>query len=188
MLVEISQRLFESLSNSKNAVVFCESCTAGLAAAALGRFPGASKVLTGSLVVYQTATKHDWLQLDNAILNSAEIGPVSELVTGQLAQQALRRSSTATLAAAITGHLGPSLSIAQYDSDRRQPAAATADNQDGTIFIAVANSAKSICQKFQLQSPSPTSTQDHEARYRRQVEATEILFRGLLKFIETECH
>ena len=188
MLLEISSQLFESLLNSKNSVVFCESCTAGLAAATLGRFPGASKVLTGSMVVYQTTTKHDWLQLDNAILDSPEIGPVSDQVTRLLSQHVLQRSSTATLAAAITGHLGPSESIAAYDSARLASLPEQSSNQDGAVFVAITAREETICHKFQLQSPTPVSTLDHQARHQRQLEATEILFRCLLQYIEARSH
>lgn len=187
MLLEISHQLFESLLSSKNSVVFCESCTAGLAAASLGRFPGASKVLTGSMVVYQTTTKHDWLQLDNAVLDSPEIGPVSDQVTRLLAEQVLKKSSSATIAAAITGHLGPSESIAAYDSSRTS-GTKQQQNQDGTIFVAVSTREETVCKEFQLQSPTPASTQDHQARFQRQSEATELLFRSLLQFIDDQLH
>jgi nicotinamide-nucleotide amidase len=184
MLLESSLQLFKCLLNTKNSVVFCESCTAGLAAASLGRFPGASKALTGAIVVYQTATKHDWLQLDNAILEAPDIGPVSEPVTRLLAEQVLRRSSTSTIAAAITGHLGPSSSIADYDSVRLgiQSSSQASDN-DGTVFVAIATKKKTLCRQFQLRSPSPASHEDHEARYKRQQEATVLLFQTLLQFL-----
>lgn len=86
-------------------VVLAESCTAGLAAAALAAAPGISEYLCGSAVVYRADTKVRWLGVDAAAI--ARHTAVSEQVTRQMAVGALERTAEAHLAAAITGHLGP---------------------------------------------------------------------------------
>ena len=44
-----------------NALVLAESCTGGLAAAALATIPGISRWFCGSAVTYRDQTKIDWL-------------------------------------------------------------------------------------------------------------------------------
>ncbi len=188
MLISLSEKLFQELALRNQSIVFCESCTAGMAAATLGRFPGVSKVLAGSLVVYQTETKHDWLQLSKVELDDPNIGPVSEIVTRQLAAQTLAMTSSADLAAAVTGHLGPPASIAEYDAVRLSGSSSATNqslNGDGTVFVAIAAwKRETTCQRFMLQSPTPTSTQDHAARYERQVEATLLVYRSVLQWLQ----
>ncbi len=162
MLIDLAQKVIAALRKSGDSIVFCESCTAGLAASTLGRFPGVSSVLTGSLVVYQTATKHDWLGLELAILNAPDIGPVSETVTRELAKQALIHSPTASIAAAVTGHLGPSSSIAEYDAARlKGVAGGESIDGDGTVYISVfkRGDLSGTCARYLLRSPTPKSCQ-----------------------------
>lgn len=76
-----------------------------MAAALLGGVPGVSKVFCGSAVTYREATKLSWLQVPEETLQryTAE----SPETTRALATQVLRHTPEATLAAAVTGHLGP---------------------------------------------------------------------------------
>lgn len=113
--------LRDVLEESTNRLVLAESCTAGMVATAISQWPGASNWLCGSAVVYQTATKNQWLNIDNRLLDDPAIGAVSQVVTDQLAKHVLERTPLATMSAAITGHLGP-----------QAPA-----ELDGVIFITV---------------------------------------------------
>lgn len=85
-------------------MVTAESCTGGLIAAALARAEGASEVLHGGFVVYTKEQKAKALGVSRTLL--AREGAVNGTVARQLADGARRRSS-ATLALAITGVLGP---------------------------------------------------------------------------------
>lgn len=100
-------------------LVLAESCTAGLAAAALGQMPGISEYLCGSAVTYRNRTKEEWLNIPAADL--ADPGPVSALVTEAMARAVLQITTEADLSLAVTGHLGPGAPPAL----------------DGLIFIAV---------------------------------------------------
>ena len=119
-LYDTAEHLAQILMQRDLRIVLAESCTAGLAAAALARTPGISNHLCGSAVVYRPATKECWLGVspDDLAQYSAE----SEPVTRQLALGVLERTEEANFAAAITGHLGPDA-----------PAAV-----DGVVFCVVA--------------------------------------------------
>ncbi|MCA9267496.1 MAG: CinA family protein, partial [Planctomycetales bacterium] len=86
-------------------IVFAESCTAGLASAALAGVPGVSAWHCGSAVTYREATKTAWLGVSAATI--AERNVVSREVAQEMAAGVLRITPDATLAVAVTGHLGP---------------------------------------------------------------------------------
>lgn len=86
-------------------LVMAESCTGGLAAAALATVPGISHWFCGSAVTYREQTKMDWLAVSAEDL--AEVSAVSSLITAEMVQGALVATSEADVAVAITGHLGP---------------------------------------------------------------------------------
>ena len=117
---EAAAELAAQLAARQQKIVFAESCTAGMAAALLGGCPGISDWLCGSAVTYREATKTKWLDIDSGLLKqySAE----SAEATRQMAAAVLQKTPEASLAAAITGHLGP----------QAPPAI------DGKIFMAIA--------------------------------------------------
>ena len=119
-LQETAAALVADLAAAGETLVLAESCTGGLAAAALVAVPGASRVLAGSLVTYQEASKSAWLGVPPGLFDDP--GVVSEPVAAGMAAGALQRTAHATVAAAITGHLGPH----------------APPHLDGTIWIAVA--------------------------------------------------
>lgn len=125
-LEELNTRLAgeirELLERTDEQLVCAESCTAGLVAATLAKWPGISSWLCGSLVVYQTDIKHQWLGIETNLLNDPSIGPVSKLVTGLLSMKALEKTPQATLSVAVTGHLGPG----------------APEELDGCVFVALA--------------------------------------------------
>ena len=97
-----------------------ESCTAGLVAASLGRVPGISRHLCGSLVTYRDATKTSWLGVPPPVLEQRTA--VSEAVARLMATGALVATPEADLAASVTGHLGPN----------------APPEQDGLVYVGVA--------------------------------------------------
>lgn len=165
--------LYASLRRFDHRLVLAESCTAGLVASHLGGIPGVSNHFCGSLVVYRNDSKTRWLGIDPAMLQDPDIGPVSQQVTIALAVSALAQTPEATLAGAITGHLGPQ----------------SPEHLDGTVYCAVASRDprfNAICKRFQLQEPSPLDSQDIERRRNRQTEAARHLIATLIEFIERE--
>jgi PncC family amidohydrolase len=101
-------------------IVFAESCTAGLVAAALAAVPGISQHLCGSMVTYREPSKTAWLGVDSHLLQ--QFSAVSQPVTDAMALGVLQRTVEASWSAAVTGHLGPGA-----------PA-----ELDGQLFVAVA--------------------------------------------------
>lgn len=101
-------------------VVFAESCTAGLVAALLGHVSGISNWLCGSAVTYRESVKVGWLGVSQKTLEhqSAE----SLATTAEMATGVLQKTGEATIAAAVTGHLGPD----------------APPEIDGIVFISVA--------------------------------------------------
>lgn len=102
-----AQQLADTLASFRTRVVFAESCTAGLVAAALGRIPGISEWLCGSAVVYQLATKTAWLGIPDEWFAASGPGVVSAEVATAMATNVLERTPAAEWSAGITGHLGP---------------------------------------------------------------------------------
>ncbi len=149
-------------------LVLAESCTAGLVAAELGNIPGISEFLCGSMVVYRTLTKSAWLGISSEALADPAIGPVSALVTIALAKAVLQKTPEATIAAAITGHLGPG----------------SPPEMDGQLFLAFVrreiNGDLSHVESCKLSSPPPADLLDVLGRSVRQKEAA----LKLLCFIE----
>ena len=82
-----------------------ESCTGGLAAAALTDIAGASAVLDRGVVTYSNAAKSDLLGVPEAVLISH--GAVSAETAAAMADGALRVAPDASVAIAITGIAGP---------------------------------------------------------------------------------
>ena len=163
-------RVRDSLRARGDRLVLAESCTAGLVAAELGKMPGISEFLCGSMVVYRTPTKKSWLGISSDLLENSSIGPVSAQVTLALAEAILDRTPEATVAAAITGHLGPFAPPAM----------------DGQVYcVVVRRGVKSNIEDVKaltLSSPPPGHLDDLAKRGARQKEAAY----ALLSWIETQ--
>ena len=146
--------LVEALRAADARLVLAESCTGGLAAALLAQIPGVSDRFCGSAVTYRELTKVQWLEIDRETLD--RYTAVSREVTRQMALSVLRRTSEASLAAAVTGHLGP-----DAPSDR-----------DGVVFVTIAfrDRGKLGCKTVRLQLES-------SERRSRQREAAEAVLR-----------
>ncbi|WKD57495.1 Putative competence-damage inducible protein [Corynebacterium capitovis DSM 44611] len=101
---ELAQSLVDALRNRNETICFCESLTAGLAAATVADIPGASMVLRGGLVTYATDLKASLANVPPAILE--EQGPVSPVTAREMARGA-RRACGADWAVSVTGVAGP---------------------------------------------------------------------------------
>lgn len=115
--------LSDRLRERNDTLALAESCTGGLVAASLVQRAGASDLLAGSFVTYQTASKRAWLGVPRATLD--RYGAVSPEVAAAMVAGAAVRTPHATVAASVTGHLGPD---------------APADD-DGRVVIAVRSTA-----------------------------------------------
>lgn len=108
------------LELGRERIVFAESCTAGLVAAALATVPGISQLLCGSMVTYRESCKTAWLGVDAQSLR--QFSAVSQQVTDSMAVGVLQKTAEASWSAAVTGYLGPG----------------APPELDGQVFIAVA--------------------------------------------------
>jgi nicotinamide-nucleotide amidase len=151
MITPEAQRLADLLAERQWRVVFAESCTAGLAPALLAAVPGISNYLCGSWVTYREECKQAWLGVPAELLRDRSA--VSQEVTDWMALEALRRTESAHVSAAITGHLGPD----------------APDGLDGVCFLAVAgrdNGRPGLLrqQRFVLPQASRAERQQRAAR------------------------
>jgi nicotinamide mononucleotide (NMN) deamidase PncC len=131
------------------------------------------------MVVYQTPIKHQWLGIASEDLNDPSLGPVSARVTEALAKAILERTPQATVAASITGHLGPSA-----------PA-----NLDGVVYCSIATRetndhhfksepmSSAFTKQFQLSENAPRDANDLDSRRVRQHEAAIRLVEYLTVFL-----
>ncbi|HUP82119.1 MAG TPA: CinA family protein [Pirellula sp.] len=169
LLYSMLIRVRDGLRERGDRLVLAESCTAGLVAAQLGQIPGISNFLCGSMVIYRTSTKTAWLGISSEVLQNPATGPVSATVTLLLAGAILTKTPEATLAAAITGHLGPG----------------APKGMDGQVYCAVVRrgfrSEISEVQSFKLSSGPVTDQDDFANRHARQKEAAY----ALLSLIES---
>ncbi len=170
---ELVRKLIESGQN----IVFAESCTAGLLAATMGRVPGVSNVLAGSAVVYQTMTKHKWLNISEDVLRDA--GPVSKIVSELMAQGVLANTPHATIAASVTGHLGP-------DAPRDLDGIAWS-----TVAVREKNGITLHSRRLQL-SPSTTAAADTQMdglaiRHARQQSAAQLVLQFCVQIVSASC-
>jgi nicotinamide-nucleotide amidase len=119
-LLSAARRVARLLQQSNHKIVFAESCTAGLVSATLSRVPGISAWHCGSMVTYRNETKTAYLGIDSKVLKKP--GPVSEHVAREMAEGVLQATPESTIAASITGHLGPN----------------APPRLDGVVYVAIA--------------------------------------------------
>ncbi len=162
-LDQVAQQLADRLAEVDRRIVFAESCTAGLASARLASIPGVSQWHCGSAVTYREATKTEWLGVPADDI--AEFGVVSARVAVAMATGVLDRTEEASIAAAITGHLGPNA-----------PA-----ELDGTVFIAVAWHPRGENSNTRVWQHRLRATD----RQSRQVEAAQLLLKRACEQLET---
>ena len=162
---QVARKLAKLLLERGERIAFAESCTCGLAAATMGAIPGISQVFCGSMVVYRSESKRQWLGLSTTLLASPEQGPVSQECSQALATSLLQQTPEANLVATITGHLGPD------NTDR-----------DGLLFVSLLHRRQpdqGEHRRHRLRSPSPLSQDDFDGRSRRLEEATLLFFTSI---------
>ena len=150
--------LIEKLRKRKLRFVLAESCTGGLAAARLTGISGASEVFCGSMVTYRESVKTEWLGVSEDILS--QHSAVSTEVTLAMARAVLKATPEASLAAAITGHLGPD----------------APEELDGILFAAILCRESQALNSRSVPSPQPIQYRLQETgRAARQQEAADFL-------------
>lgn len=103
-IYELATALVKRLEEKNMRITFAESCTGGMAAAALVDIPDASKVFDGSFVTYANVMKMELLGVLGDTI--AQNGVVSEPVAAQMAVGAAERTG-AQVAVGISGIAGP---------------------------------------------------------------------------------
>ncbi len=92
------------LTDLKQTISFAESCTGGRIASAFTAISGASAVLDGSCVTYSNTIKHDWLGVENEVLEN--YGAVSSQCVSQMLE-GMQKLSGANYILASSGIAGP---------------------------------------------------------------------------------
>jgi len=110
-LIAASLETARLLTTLELKLVLAESCTGGMAAAALSGVPGISNWFCGSMVVYRTESKKAWLGVDPPRFDPAEPDSVGPLTSNALARAVAEATPEAHVTAAISGHLGPNAPV-----------------------------------------------------------------------------
>ena len=100
------QELVEILTKKNLTIGSVESFTVGNFAAQIGAIPGASKVLVGAMVTYQTKAKINCLQIDQKIIEKH--GVVSEEIATLMASHG-KKIIGSNICVSFTGNAGPSV-------------------------------------------------------------------------------
>ena len=124
-MLDLAREAIAALTRLGLTVCTCESLTGGMICAALVDVPGASKVVRGGLITYQTDTKPLLAGVDAALIGAK--GVVSAEVAKAMAVGA-RGKLQADIAVSATGMASP--------GEPHEPPA-------GTVFVGVA-SAKGV--------------------------------------------
>jgi len=127
---DVAGRLVRFLSGKGLRMATAESCTAGLAAEAIARIPGASACFWGSFVCYAREAKIQMLGIGEKIL--VEYGLVSGETARAMALGALEKSGV-DAAVSVTGLAGPGGSSSANDNGVKGEAIPA-----GTVWIATA--------------------------------------------------
>ena len=156
------------LADQRLKLVLAESCTAGLAAAALGGIPGISNWFCGSAVVYRTETKVAWLGVDPRGFLAPEPDSVGSRTSNKLVEALLANTPEADIAAAITGHLGPN----------------APSELDGRCFGFIQSTHPFAYRPLQRDWKLPATSEDPlEMRRHRQQEAATHFLRLIAEFL-----
>jgi len=130
------------LTSRKETLSIAESCTGGLLANRITNIPASSAVFLAGYICYANEAKMDMLDVDPELIE--QHGAVSEAVARALAQHARMRPRS-TYALATTGIAGPS--------------GGSPEKPVGTVYIALATSAKIVVKKLFFPSDRETFKQ-----------------------------
>ena len=98
------EKIILKLTELEQSISFAESCTGGRMAAAFTSISGASNVLNGSCVTYSNEIKHQWLRVENEILEN--YGAVSSQCVSQMLE-GMHKLADADYILASSGIAGP---------------------------------------------------------------------------------
>jgi nicotinamide-nucleotide amidase len=124
------------LSKQNKTIATAESCSGGKIAQVLTSVPGASKYFKGSVVSYAKAAKIDVLKVPESLIAAHTV--VSSEVVSAMALSVKKLMKT-DYAIATTGNAGP--------------LKGEADDEVGTVFIALATPTEVIVEKFNFGQP-----------------------------------
>jgi nicotinamide-nucleotide amidase len=127
----LEEVVIKLLVQRNQTVAAAESCTGGLLANRITNVPGASAVFLAGYVCYANQAKIDMLDVDPQLIEKH--GAVSEQVARALAEDA-RACARSDYALATTGVAGPS--------------GGSPEKPVGTVYVALAESGKTIAKKF----------------------------------------
>lgn len=126
------QELVEKLNAYHLCIGSCESLTAGLFASSIAEVSGASAVLKGGIITYQTVCKIDVVHVDEAVI--AQYGVISEACAKEMAGKA-RSLLDVDICVSFTGNAGP-------QAMEGKPA--------GLVYCAIANAEYCECYEFHI--------------------------------------
>ena len=112
-------------------LALAESCTGGLIAHRLTDVAGSSAFFERGLITYSNASKEELLLIPPEIIKKH--GAVSK-ETAVLMAEGVRKTARTSLGLSVTGIAGPS--------------GGTAEKPVGTVFIALADGARTVCRHF----------------------------------------
>jgi len=161
-----AERLITDAAARGLTLAVAESLTGGMLAAELVSVPGASRVLLGGIVAYNTELKHRLLGVDPELL--ARRGPVDAEVARQMARgvrNACGVNGPSDLGIATTGVAGP-----DPDPQTGQPV--------GTVWVAVASAQGDLVEPLDI-SGDLGDLRREEIRSRTVKFATELALRAL---------
>lgn len=127
------EELIELLKQKQWTIGSCESMTAGLFCAELANISGASSVLAGGIVTYQTRIKEIVVGVDESVIK--EEGVISLACAQQMAEKA-RRLLQCDICVSFSGNAGPDV---------------MEDKPAGYVCCAIATSCKTWTFALQLQ-------------------------------------
>jgi len=137
LLLFPSENIFDTcieiFGGRKETISFAESCTGGLIASSFTARSGSSNILKGSVVSYANKIKHQWLDVDEDILENP--GAVSRECVEMMAEGA-RKLAQSDVALATSGIAGPT--------------GGTPLKPVGTVYIAVADQGATRSQHLLL--------------------------------------
>ena len=134
----IEKIILDFMSSRNLVLATAESCTGGYISHLITQHPGSSKVFLGGAVTYSNDLKK--LMLDVSEQTLLKHGAVSEEVVTEMAQGCIKMYKS-DYSIAVSGIAGPD--------------GGTIDKPVGTIWIAVANKAKTVTKKFVFNSRRP---------------------------------
>jgi PncC family amidohydrolase len=102
----IAKQVFDKLLNKGLTIAFAESMTGGAATYELMKNPGASKVISGSIVAYSVKQKHNLLNMTLEDIN--KYGIVSKEVSIIMARK-VKEIIGSDIGVGVTGNAGPTL-------------------------------------------------------------------------------